>query len=612
MLYSLAGHHPGHARLHRQGRHRGGRAERARPRRALHHPRRAAAPPTARSSWSAAATPPSRRAGRRPRTTRSRPRWRRWPPRPPAALRASRAARRCGCATTTSLFTGPATAPGWTDQLHHDRQRDPDQLARGRPGAADRRRRSRRTRTIPATSGRGRSTPAADAATAFAASPARPGHPGTGRRSRQAGRRRAPPPSPVSARRYAVRHRGLDAPGEQQRDRRGPGPPGGAGHRPARPRSAARRRRSPPRCRTARRHQRHPPGGRQRPVPAWTRSAPATLAGLVRRGRRRPPGRAAGGHHRHAGGRLLRHAGRRARACSAGSSARRRWGWSRPRPATSTTVVSLTGIVTDRHRPAAGLRLHGGPAAGRPAGARGRGDRPDGHGAGRLRLPLTAGCPSPARRVHCRPPSTYRGGVSSGQMIDWDVAISTGVRWADRGRRSACLRRGRWSRSCVSWPVTVAEPVQRGDRDDQRRGRRAGSPWWTGPGGSGRTWTGSGWSSTRWPSTCVSTAGHPTPGSVIGIGRVTGHRDAGRADPRLPGRPGARPVRAVPAARPGRARRRGTGGPAHPGRAQHRHGRARTRCRPARLPALGVPARGDPPDPVHLGAPGCAATCRSR
>jgi coenzyme F420 biosynthesis associated uncharacterized protein len=30
-------------------------------------------------------------------------------------------------------------------------------------------------------------------------------------------------------------------------------------------------------------------------------------------------------------------------------------------------------------------------------------------------------------------PSTYGGGVSSGQMIDWDVAISTGVRWARPG-----------------------------------------------------------------------------------------------------------------------------------------------------------------------------------
>ena len=38
------------------------------------------------------------------------------------------------------------------------------------------------------------------------------------------------------------------------------------------------------------------------------------------------------------------------------------------------------------------------------------------------------------------------------------------------------------------------------------------------------------------------------------------------------------------------------------GRAEHRDGRARARRRSERLPPLGVPARGDPPGAVHLGA----------
>ena len=40
--------------------------------------------------------------------------------------------------------------------------------------------------------------------------------------------------------------------------------------------------------------------------------------------------------------------------------------------------------------------------------------------------------------------------------------------------------------------------------------------------------------------------------------------------------------------------------------------RARARRRPARLPAVGVPARGDPPRPVHRRARGCATTCWAR
>ena len=65
---------------------------------------------------------------------------------------------------------------------------------------------------------------------------------------------------------------------------------------------------------------------------------------------------------------------------------------------------------------------------------------------------------------------------------------------------------------------------------------------------------------------------------------------------------GARPVRPVP-----RPRR-----PAAAGRAEHRPRRARARRRPARLPALGVPARGDPPRAVHRGAVDARAPVRRR
>ena len=76
--------------------------------------------------------------------------------------------------------------------------------------------------------------------------------------------------------------------------------------------------------------------------------------------------------------------------------------------------------------------------------------------------------------------------------------------------------------------------------------------------------------------------------------RLPGHRRRGRWPARLPGRQGARPVRPVPRP-PGL-------GPAAAGRPQHRPRRAGARRRPHRLPALGLPARGDPPGAVHRGA----------
>ena len=84
-------------------------------------------------------------------------------------------------------------------------------------------------------------------------------------------------------------------------------------------------------------------------------------------------------------------------------------------------------------------------------------------------------------------------------------------------------------------------------------------------------------------------------------GRPAADRRAGRHGPGLPVRPRARPVRGV-LLRPGRAAAR---------RAEHRRGRAQARGRAARLPAVGLPARGHPPDAVHRACRGCVATSSS-
>ena len=74
--------------------------------------------------------------------------------------------------------------------------------------------------------------------------------------------------------------------------------------------------------------------------------------------------------------------------------------------------------------------------------------------------------------------------------------------------------------------------------------------------------------------------------------RVEDHRRGGGRAARVPGRQGARPVRPLP-----RPRRQ-----AAAGRAEHRPRGAGARRRPPRLPAVGLPARGDPPGAVHGGA----------
>jgi coenzyme F420 biosynthesis associated uncharacterized protein len=58
------------------------------------------------------------------------------------------------------------------------------------------------------------------------------------------------------------------------------------------------------------------------------------------------------------------------------------------------------------------------------------------------------------------PPSTYGGGVSSAQMIDWDVAISTGVRWARPGPQVSLGEARAVVAELRALAATVSEPVQ--------------------------------------------------------------------------------------------------------------------------------------------------------
>ena len=175
-------------------------------------------------------------------------------------------------------------------------------------------------------------------------------------------------------------------------------------------------------------------------------------------------------------------------------------------------------------------------------------------------------------------------------MVDWDLAVSLGSRIAGDGPAVTARRgRRRWSPSCA--PARTGPP-----------GWCASSPGWSPPSAPRRSW----WSTGRAGSQANADgfadgprAGRSTssprrrarPTGLSPGDRLPGHRRRGR---RLLlgflGRQGARPVRPV-LSRPAR--------PAAAGRAQHRARRARARRRPARLPALGVPARGDPPGAVH-------------
>ena len=55
--------------------------------------------------------------------------------------------------------------------------------------------------------------------------------------------------------------------------------------------------------------------------------------------------------------------------------------------------------------------------------------------------------------------TTYGGGVNSGQMIDWDVAISTGVRWVRPGPQVSLADARTVVAELRELAVAVAEPV---------------------------------------------------------------------------------------------------------------------------------------------------------
>src|SRR5262249_46230577 len=74
---------------------------------------------------------------------------------------------------------------------------------------------------------------------------------------------------------------------------------------------------------------------------------------------------------------------------------------------------------------------------------------------GRTRLIAESG----AGRTRLIARSTYGGGVSSGQMIDWDVAISTGVRWVRPGPQVSLADARAVVEELRGLAATVAEPV---------------------------------------------------------------------------------------------------------------------------------------------------------
>src|SRR5205823_13452645 len=95
------------------------------------------------------------------------------------------------------------------------------------------------------------------------------------------------------------------------------------------------------------------------------------------------------------------------------------------------------------------LRLHGRQDPGRGDAQHGReGHQRGGRRAGQLRLPVT-GAGS----------STYGWTVSSTQMIDWDVAISTGTRWARPGPQVSLAEARRTVSELRDLAGAVQQPV---------------------------------------------------------------------------------------------------------------------------------------------------------
>ncbi len=179
-----------------------------------------------------------------------------------------------------------------------------------------------------------------------------------------------------------------------------------------------------------------------------------------------------------------------------------------------------------------------------------------------------------------------RGPRMSAQMVDWDLAVTIGSRVAGEGPRS---------------PREVADQVVAELRDDadRRPAWSASSPAWTPTSAPRRSSSSTGRAGSRptptasRPCSARSSTSSPRrrerrPGCRLAVGsRVTGaevglllgflaSKVLGQFDPF-----------------------HDAGGTAAARGSQHRARRAGARLRPHRLPALGLPARGDPPGAVH-------------
>ena len=183
------------------------------------------------------------------------------------------------------------------------------------------------------------------------------------------------------------------------------------------------------------------------------------------------------------------------------------------------------------------------------------------------------------------------GAAGSARMVDWDLAVRVGSRLVGEGPRVVAARGRRRGRRAAR-PAPTARPQLVRDFTGLVATERTAPvlvvdrPGWIQANADG-------FATIMGPllDKLTEKKGAARAGLTQAIGsRVTGV-EVGTMLGFL-GLQGARPVRPVP--RP--ARRAGA---AAARRAQHRPRRARARRRPARLPALGVPARGDPPGAVH-------------
>ena len=157
------------------------------------------------------------------------------------------------------------------------------------------------------------------------------------------------------------------------------------------------------------------------------------------------------------------------------------------------TVTALAGLVSDKNG-ADCWCSRSWPTRSRPRGCctkAGERHRQRRGRAGRLRLPVTDADRAP----------TYGGTVSSAQMIDWDIAISTGTRWARPGPQVSLAEARRTVSELRDLAGAVQQPVHEVTGMSAGPTARSGeSRWWTGPAGSGRTWMASASSSSPWSS----------------------------------------------------------------------------------------------------------------